>query len=121
MSDKIFFTPVTIKNQFPTQIEKENCYIELFDNYLEFSADFIADEPKDAEDKSLGLTQTINFFKIVAVKGRIAGVEYSLTISGKRYVLVIMVTGFSEDIKVYYKEKMDGMEVYNKIKNWLLQ
>ena len=114
---KISITPIVLRNQKPTEVSE--CYIELFENYLYYHVDFWADEPIINDDPDSGLEQVLNRYDITALKKSISGVEKSLTKDNK-WGVYILITGFSNDIRVYFKQQSPAQELFDRIQNWLI-
>lgn len=119
MNEVIKIVPCSLENQKPTEIF--DCSLEISDTFLEYKIHFLATEPKDENDKSLGdIENVVNHFHCLALKKNIAGIELSIAAKGKRWLVVIMVTGFGADIKIYYRTKEPAVQLYDKLKTWLL-
>lgn len=118
---KLFFVPLKLPEQFPTVIDLDNCFVELFEDHLIYSCVFKAEEPVNPEDKSLGLKEVDNFFLVTALKKSISGIEMCLTDSQIRWKVIIYVEGFSDDIKLYFKNKSLAIQMRNSLHEWLLK
>lgn len=115
---RIKYNPCDLSEQFPIQIDHEKCFLELNENHLIWSYSFIAEEPVDPSDKKMGLHQVPNACELVILKKFIVGVEASLTISGKRWSLVILVEGIQDPI-LYFKKETDCKIMQEEILKWL--
>lgn len=113
----ILVTPIPLKYQKPTEIKE--CFIELFDNYLHFKLEFFADEPIIDEDVESGWESVLNSFEWTVIKKNIAGLEKSQT-KDKKWKVLIIISGFSNDLKVYFKSHTAAQELFDKLDDWLL-
>lgn len=95
-------------------------YLELRDNSIEYCARFYADEPKDENDKGLGWENVFNCFKTIARKSSIAGIEKTYT-KYKYWGIYIMVTGFANDMKMFFKRESEAQELFDKLHKWLYE
>lgn len=109
---KIKFTPCNMKAQFITEIFQDHCFLELYENHVVFSAAFLADEPVDVEEKSKGVKNLRTDFTCVAYKSRVSGIEKSLMADNKRWMVAIIVYGFSDDIKIYFKTEKEAQNLH---------
>jgi len=114
---KIKITPIELKNQKPTEIHE--CFIELSDRLI-YKMDFIADEWVDNEDHSLGKEVVKNKFAVTVRKEFIVGCEVSYSYSKVWYVMII-VSGNSADVKLYFRTELAAQELCNKITEWLFK
>lgn len=114
--DTIIFSPIDLLYQKPTRIGK--CFISLFDTHLEYNAEFDADEPVIDEDPSSGWQNVHNSFKITGIKQFISGLEKSLT-QNQKWKIMIMVSGFPNDIKIYFKTEAAAQKMYERLYSWL--
>jgi len=117
VGEKISIKPIELRNQRPTDIK--DCFIELFDDHLRYRVCFYADEPIINDDTESGWEQSYNDFDITAMKRSISGVEKSFT-KDKKWGVYILVSGFSNDIKVYSKTQTVAQQLFDKIYNWLI-
>lgn len=117
MSQKIDIVPIDLECQKPTEVR--GCWIELFNNHLEYHIDFFADEPIDQEDLSLGWETVYNGVDTMAMKKNIAGIEVVRT-KNKKWGLFIMIDGFPNDIKAYFNKRSQAQELYHLIYEWLI-
>lgn len=108
-----------LENQTPTDVKE--AYFELYHTYLKYRLLFFADEPKDVDDKTLGWETAFTSFESICFKTAIVGVEKSYVQKSKVWGLYLSVNGMSQDIKAYFKKESTCQEVYDKIKNWLIE
>lgn len=110
-------TPITLKYQKPTEIK--DSFIELFDNYLYFKLEFFADEPIIDDDLESGWESVYNSFEWTVLKKNISGLEKSQT-KDKKWKVLIVISGFANDLKVYFKSQTAAQELFDKLEDWLL-
>lgn len=115
--EKITITPIVLRNQKPTDIKE--CYIELHDDHLYYRIEFFADEPIINDDPDSGWEQVFNSYEWIAMKANIAGIEKSFT-KDKKWGIYIVVNGFANDLKFYYKTQSLAQQAFDKLHQWLL-
>lgn len=115
--EKIAITPIQLKNQKPTDIKES--FLELHDNHVYYHIEFYADEPKDDNDFDLGWENVYNKYDIIALKKSVAGLEKSFT-KDKKWGIYIILFGFTNDLKVYFRSETAAQQFYDKIYNWLI-
>lgn len=120
MAERIALVPCDLRQQFIKKIVADECYLELHEKHLFYRCFFYADEPKDAEDKLMGLIERRTDITITCMKRSIAGLEKSITVSGKRWTVSILVTGFQTDINCYFKKENEAQQLYDKLHEWLI-
>jgi hypothetical protein len=118
---KIPLTPCNLSAQFPTKIEKEKCFLHLLDDRVFYSMYFWADEPKNKEVPEEGLKEERTAIEILAFKKSVVGVEKTLAVSGKRWIVSIILWGFSIDIQMYFPKEPEATDVQQKLITWLTQ
>src|SRR5690348_13293253 len=119
MHEKIKITPIDLENQKPGEIQ--DCFLEFFNTHLNYKLEFYAAEPIDLEDSALGWDNNVyNHYDIIALKSKISGVEKSFT-KNKSWGVFIIVTGFAQDIKIYFKSQTKANDLYDKIVKWLIE
>lgn len=115
---RINITPVKLSNQKPTEIKE--CFISIHDKFLHFRMEFFADEPVIEDDSLSGWKDGVyNFFNIIALKEKIAGIEQSYTKDSK-WGVYILVTGFAQDIKAYFNKRSEAEELFTLVQKWLI-
>ncbi len=95
--------------------------IELRDNSVVYTAKFYADEPIDDKDEGLGWQNNFNSFKCIASKTAISGIEKDFLKDTKKWAVYIMVSGFNNDIKVYFKRESEAESLFDKLHKWLYE
>lgn len=95
--------------------------LEIRDNSVQYTARFYADEPIDENDKGLGWQNVFNRFRLVASKENIAGIEINWLNHAKKWSVLILVNGFSNDIKLYFKREGEAQSVFDKLHKWLYE
>lgn len=95
-------------------------YLELRDDSIEYCARFYADEPKDENDKDLGWETMFTCFKTVARKSNVAGIEKTYT-KYKYWGVYVMISGFANDMKMFFKRESEAQEVFDKLHKWLYE
>lgn len=115
----INISPIKLRNQDPTEIKV--CYVSLYKNYLHYRMEFFANEPIIEDDPASGLKEGVyNFYNIIAIKEKISGIEQSFT-ADKKWAVYIIVTGFAQDIKMYFTKRSEAEEAFEKVNNWLIK
>lgn len=117
--EKINIPNINLENQKVTDFTELS--LEIRDNSVVYTARFYADEPRDESDKELGWQNVFNCFTTVASKQHIAGIEKSWLSQAKKWAVYIMVDGFTNDIKMYFKRESEAELVFNKLHKWLYE
>lgn len=117
--EKINIKPVSLEDQKLTDVTE--LFIEIRDNSLYYSCRFYADEPKNPDDKELGWNNVFNRFRTIASKDKIAGIELNYLPNARKWGVYIMVTGFTSDIKVFFKKESEANAVLEKLHAWLYE
>lgn len=117
--EKINIPSTDLENQKITDFTELS--LEIRENSVAYSARFYADEPKDENDKGLGWHNVFNCFKLIASKGNIAGIEMTWLGHAKKWSIIILVNGFPNDIKIYFKREGEAQNVFNKLHKWLYE
>lgn len=117
--EKISIPNLDLENQKVTDLTELS--LEIRGNSVMYTARFYADEPKDENDKELGWENVFNSFKIVAAKENIAGIEISWLHRAKKWSVLILVNGFSNDIKIYFKRESEALSLFEKLHKWLYE
>ena len=115
--EKIPIAPLALREQKPTEIKEG--YVQLFPTYLFYKIEFFADEPIISNDPESGWENVFNSFDIIALKKNIAGLEKSFT-SSKKWVVIVLVKGFSNDLKIYFKTQLLAQQLFDKLQKWLI-
>lgn len=119
--EAINIIPVRLANQEPTEIFDGENILELHENHLEYKLHFLAKEPIDGNDKSLGYEDNVlNYFITIAHKKSIVGLEVTTVFHGKRWGVYIICCGFASDIKIFFRSKSAAHELLDKLKTWWL-
>lgn len=116
---KIDIPAIDLENQKITDFTELSLVIR--DNCVEYTARFYADEPKDENDKELGWHNVFNAFRLIAKKENIAGIEINWLNHAKKWSVLILVNGFSNDIKMYFKREGEAQSVFDKLYKWLYE
>lgn len=117
--EKIAIPSIDLENQKITDFTELS--FEIRDNSVMYTARFYADEPKDENDKELGWHNVFNAFKLVADKRNIAGIEINWLDHAKKWSVLILVDGFNNDIKMYFKREGEAQNVFDKLHKWLYE
>lgn len=117
--DKIDIPRIDLENQKITDFTELS--LEIRDNSVCFIVRFYADEPIDTNDKSLGWENVLNCFKVVASKQNIAGIEKSWVNTAKKWGIYILIDGFTNDIKFYFKRESEAESIFTKLHAWLYE
>ena len=114
----IAIKPVSLSNQKIT--EDKGCELHLNEDHVKYIIRFQADEPKDMNDHDLGWESAPSDFEIIALKKNIAGIEKALTLKPRRWQIAIIVTGFANDLKLYFLKQEEAQDIFDKIQTYLL-
>lgn len=117
--ERIDIAPVDLEDQKITEFKE--LYLEIRDNSLFYSCKFYADEPKDPEDKAIGWKNLFNRVQNVAAKEKIAGIEKSFIPNTNHWGVYVMVTGFAQEIRVFFKKENEATVVFDKLHKWLYE
>lgn len=101
-------------------LEVKQSFVELTNTHIRYCVEFTAEEWINNEDEELGKKEEFNFIDVLALKKNIPGVEISNTINPPRYKIVVPVSGFGNDIIIYFKKRDEAQELKNIIDKWLL-
>lgn len=116
---KINIPSIDLENQKVTDFTELT--LEIRDNGVMYTARFYADEPRNENDKELGWENVFNSFKLVAAKQNVAGIEISWLNHAKKWSVLILVNGFANDIKMYFKRKSEAQDLFDKLHKWLYE
>lgn len=101
--------------------EHFHSYLDLQEDHLRFSIQYIADTWKDSDDESLGWDENeLHSYEVVAKRQAITGVTKLYLTATKVYKISIMAKGFGNDIDLYFKRDSEATEIQEKIVNWML-
>lgn len=117
--ERINIEPVNLEDQKITEVTE--LYLEIRDNSLFYSCRFYADEPVNEDDKELGWVNVFNRVKNVAFKERIAGLELQYIAKSKKWGVYILVVGFANDMRVFFKKESEANELFDKLHKWLYE
>lgn len=117
--EKISLSSIDLENQKITDFTELS--LEIRDSSVMYTARFYADEPKDENDKELGWQNVFNAFRLVASKSKIAGLELCWLDHAKKWKVLILVNGFQNDIKMYFKREGEAQSVFDKLHKWLYE
>lgn len=117
--EKINIPSTDLENQIITDFTELS--LEIRDSSVIYTARFYADEPVDVNDKGLGWENVFNSFKTVAAKQNVAGLEISWLNHAKKWSVFIIVSGFNNDIKMYFKREGEAQSVFDKLHKWLYE
>lgn len=117
--EKINIPSTDLENQKITDFTELS--LEIRDHSVIYTARFYADEPVDINDKGLGWENVFNSFKTVASKQNVAGLEISWLNHAKKWTVIIIVNGFNNDIKMYFKREGEAQNVFDKLHKWLYE
>jgi hypothetical protein len=117
--ERIDISPVSLEDQKITDQNEQ--FLEIRDTSICYCCRFYADEPINPDDKELGWKNVFNRFRTVASKDKIAGIELTYLPNAKKWGVFIMVTGFTNDMKVFFRKEDDANSVFDKLHNWLYE
>jgi len=117
--DRINIAPVDLEDQKITEFHE--LYLEIRDNSLFYSCKFYADEPKDPDDKKIGWKNLFNRVQNVAGKDRICGIEKSFIANTNHWGVYVMVDGFAQEIRVFFKKETEATKVFDILHAWLYE
>ena len=105
-----------------------DAFVELHEDRMHYKVKFKADEPKDREDESLGWEEVNTCWERIVFKERISGVEIEYIQATanndnkeNRWCVVICMTGFKDDIKVFFEKEPPAREFLKQISDWLFK
>lgn len=96
--------------------------LEINPLYVRYRLHFLADEPASEDDLDLPWKNDVETnFGIVAMKKSISGIEMTLAAEGKRWQVCILVAGFGQDIKIFFKksDEYKARELFSSLLNYL--
>lgn len=96
-------------------------YIELHKSYLRYRMAFIAEEPNDKSDETLGWKDVENSFDIYTRKDKISSIEKWKCTNISRWKIIISVDGMADDMNIYFRTEGSCQEVFNILINYLFQ
>lgn len=117
--EKINIPSLDLENQKITDFTELS--LEIRNNSVMYTARFYADEPKDENDKELGWHNVFNAFKLVASRQNIAGIEINWLGHANKWSVLIIVSGFNNDIKMYFKRESEAQSMFDKLHKWLYE
>lgn len=115
---KIPIQPIELSLQKPTDISE--CYLELNDTHLKMKMVFTAEEPVIDGDPNSGRKSAKNNFEVIAKRSMVSGVEKILNEERNNWRVIIYVTGFPNDIKIYARTEDGADRYFSKIKPWII-
>lgn len=86
-------------------IQDRGVSLELDEKYIRYDLHFTAEEPTNEEDLDLPWEEALTDYHVIALREKIAGAELSISKDGKRWVVAIIVSGFGQDIKMFFKKQ----------------
>lgn len=119
--EKINIPALDLQNQIITDTDLAELSLEIRDNSVMYSVQLYADEPKSENDKALGWENVFNSFKTVASKHNVAGLEISWLNHATKWSVFIIVSGFNNDIKMYFESESEAQNVFDKLHKWLYE
>lgn len=93
-------------------------FLELHQDRLRYLVEFNAEEPIIDEDISSGWQEVHNYYDVTAIKANVCGLEMTITKNGKWGVYII-VNGFANDLRIYFRTKEAAASAHKKIHEWL--
>lgn len=111
---------------FDLGVEKEIAalfsYIELCRTYFKYTAEWTSKYPNDVDDLKMGFYDRYNFFDVHIKRKSIVAVEKRWNDKYKYWQIEIEALGYSEIIKLYFKEEDASVdEVIKKIRDWVFK
>lgn len=100
--------------------EQKGCFIQLEEKFIRLRLAFKADEPVIDDDEKSGWENRETDYEVVALKKKLAAIEFHWLNLSKRFRLTISVDGLGEDIKIYFVTRQKAIEVYDTILNYML-
>lgn len=124
--EEIKYKVIAMRNQRPK--ENTEAVLKLFDDHLEWTADFEAEEPKSDEynDHSQGWEDIRSYYCIVTKKEHIFSVELEFQQTPERLAnvdkdkWVVRIIQRGTDISMYFRTKKKADEVFETVKKWLI-
>ena len=109
---EIKFIPSDLTRQKNIQVQE--AYIKLFDDYFIYRTRFIADE-QDKDDDKMPWKEKLNDFEAVHKKFAVIGLERSYIEDQKAWKLLISISGSSQDIWIYSKRKSECDSIFEQL------
>lgn len=97
----------------------KECQIELHNSYMRYRMEFVAEEPVDRSDESLGWKDVENSFDIWVKKDRICTIEKWRCTNVNRWKIIISVDGMADDMNIYFRTESACDEVFDKLLNYV--
>jgi hypothetical protein len=125
--EEIKYKVIAMRNQKPK--ENTEAVLQLYDDYIEWLADFEADEPKSEEtnDHSQGWETIRAYYHIVVRRERIGSIEMEFQQTPERWKEIdkdkwgVYIITPGQSIKLWFRTHSKAQEVFNKLKDWLLK
>lgn len=114
---RIEVSPIELRDQKPTEVN--GCWFDFFDTHILYHVDFFAEEPIDINDHAQGWDIVYNGMDIIALKKNVAGVEISRS-KDKKWGVYIIVDGFAQDLKAYFKKRSEAQVLFDAVSSWLV-
>jgi len=127
MTEEITYKVIAMRNQRPK--ENTTATLILHEDYLEWKADFLADEPKapDNNDHNMGWETIRAFYHIVVTREKVGSLEMEFQQTPERWMDVdidkwgVYIITPGQEIKMWFRTQTKAQEVFNKVRAWLLK
>ncbi len=124
--ETITYKIIAMRNQRPH--ENTEAVLRLFDDHVEWLADFDADEPKSDEqnDHSMGWEKVHSYYHIIVTRENISSIEMEFQQTPEKYAQVdkdkwgVYIVKPGQEIKMWFRSKAKAEEIFFKLKEWLL-
>ena len=116
---KLPFRPVNMKNQKVTK--SDECHLELLDNKLIYTHNFMGAHWRNPEDELLGMEEPERIFSVVHVlKTRITAIEIGIT-THNQWHITISVDSRSSDISIYFdiEDEKQANAMFSELNSWV--
>lgn len=94
-------------------------FIELREHSIRYCVKFFADHLVDEEDESLGWVNEFVANDVIAEKKSITGFIKKWSLGSKVWKISIIISGFADNIDVFFKRESEATELFEKLDNYL--
>lgn len=105
--------------EFEKNIQSTECFVELHDTYFRYKAVYDSEVPEDQNDLLRGWKDMFYDFDLRIKREQFVSVEYFWNDKDSHYRIEMEVNGFPSTVNLYYKEKEQMFEVFEKLFKWV--
>jgi len=93
----------------------------LADNYIQYSAEYYAEQPKseDKDDHTLGWEEIYANFKIKIKRETICSLDINWVFKRQLWQVEMEANGYPNTVKWYFKKEKDANEFYKKLDEYI--